>query len=95
MFPIPDAWAAFYLTCFVVGFVFVGLSLFLGFGHDAMHMDGGGHFDGGHVAAGHMGVGLDHAGGWARGPTDRAARPICRGARGRPRPRPTACRPST
>lgn len=67
MFPIPDAWAAFYLTCFVVGFVFVGLSLFLGFGHDATNMDGGGHFDGGHVDAGHMGAGLDHAGGLGAG----------------------------
>lgn len=55
MFPIPDAWAAFYLTCFVVGIVFVGLSLFLGLGHDAM--DGGGHLD-----AGHSGAGFDHAG---------------------------------
>lgn len=38
MFPIPDALAAFYLTCFAVGFLFVLVSLFLGATHDTIHL---------------------------------------------------------
>jgi hypothetical protein len=40
MFPIPDALAAFYLFCFVVGFVFVFASLFLGLTHDTLNLPG-------------------------------------------------------
>ncbi len=48
MFPIPDALAAFYLTCFAVGFLFVVVSLFLGLTHDTLHLPGLSHGDGGH-----------------------------------------------
>ncbi len=48
MFPIPDAMAAFYLTCFAVGFLFVFASLFLGLTHDTLHLPGLSHGDGGH-----------------------------------------------
>jgi membrane protein implicated in regulation of membrane protease activity len=48
MFPIPDALAAFYLTCFVVGFLFVFVSLFLGLTHDTLHLPGLSNGDGDH-----------------------------------------------
>ncbi len=47
MFPIPDALAAFYLTCFAVGFLFVLVSLLLGVGHDTLHLPGMPHGDAG------------------------------------------------
>ncbi len=50
MFPVPDALAAFYLICFVVGFLFVFVSLFLGLAHDTLHLPGLSHGDGGHGA---------------------------------------------
>lgn len=40
MFPIPDALAGFYLTCFAVGFLFVVVSLFLGVTSDSFHLPG-------------------------------------------------------
>jgi len=53
MFPIPDALAAFYLICFVVGFLFVFASLFLGMTHDVLHIPGFSSGDGGSVDVGH------------------------------------------
>ncbi len=56
MFPIPDTLAAFYLTCFAVGLIFVIASLALGLTHDTLHLPGIGHGDGaGHVDLGHDG----------------------------------------
>ncbi len=62
MFPIPDALAAFYLFCFVVGFLFTFASLFLGLSHDTLHLPGFGG-DGG----GADGAGIDHGGGIGTG----------------------------
>lgn len=71
MFAIPDAFAAFYLTCFLLGLVFIIVSALAGLSHDTFHLPGlhhGAVTDAGHVGdvghAGHVGhVGdVGHAG---------------------------------
>lgn len=52
MFAIPDTLAAIYLTCFLVGLVFVVVSAFLGLSHDLLHAPGVGHGDMGHAGGG-------------------------------------------
>lgn len=66
MFPIPDTMAAFYLTCFAVGFLFVVVSLFLGVTSDGFHIPGLPHGDSGASQGG----GLGDAGGDASLATD-------------------------
>jgi membrane protein implicated in regulation of membrane protease activity len=54
MFPIPDTMAAFYLTCFAVGFLFVLVSLFLGVTSDSFHLPGLPHGDSGGAHVGDL-----------------------------------------
>jgi len=61
MFAVPDALAAFYLVCFLIGLVFILLSAALGLAHDVTHVPGLHH--GVHVGdAGDAGGVVGHAG---------------------------------
>jgi membrane protein implicated in regulation of membrane protease activity len=66
MFAVPDAFAAFYLICFLVGLVFVLVSAALGLAHDVTHIPGLSH---GHVggAGAHVGHALGADGAHAAG----------------------------